>query len=58
MIYDDGVEKVFVGGQTCPCGGSISKSSLKGDRESWLCRACGRYEVMQPKDKVKDDLTT
>ena len=56
MIYDDGVEKVFVGGQTCPCGGSISKNTLKGGRDRWCCRACGRYEVMyglpiEPKPK-------
>jgi hypothetical protein len=55
MIDVEEIKEWRGGGAMCPCGGPINKGALTGGRERWKCLACGRYEVMLPKDK--DDLT-
>jgi len=29
----------------CQCGGNVLQGQLTRGRESWSCKACGRYEI-------------
>lgn len=29
----------------CQCGGHIATSTLSGNRQQWVCKACGRAEI-------------
>lgn len=37
----------------CKCGGVLAAYPLTGGREAWACKACKRYEIVQPPSLVK-----
>jgi hypothetical protein len=35
----------------CQCGGHVLQGQLTRGRESWSCKACGRYEILTTKER-------
>jgi len=35
----------------CQCGGQVQQGQLTKGRESWSCKACGRYEIFITKER-------
>ncbi len=39
----------------CQCGGQVQQGQLTGNRESWSCKVCGRYEILKQGEKMNEE---